>query len=134
MLEPIVFPDAEALLIGALADALTVDTYAIAPVDRNIGDEFVVVVRVGGPNRDEVVDDATLVFEAWSAGRTSAMALAQQVRARVHALVGSMIDGVPVYRVRESAGPAWQPDPDTRHPRVVFSAQVSVRGTAESGS
>lgn len=134
MLEPIVFPDAEALLLGYLADALTVDTYAIAPADREDGDEFLVVVRVGGPNRDEVVDDATLVFESWSAGRTSAMALAQQARAHVHALVGSMIDGVAVYRVRESAGPAWQPDPDTRHARVVFSAQVSLRGSVESGS
>lgn len=134
MLEPIIFPDVESLLIDALGDSLGVDVRSTVPADRELGDEFLRVVRVGGTSRDEVVDDATLVFEAWSDGRTGAMALAQRARGHVRALKGTTLDGVAIYRHRDVSAPAYQPDPDSQHPRAVFTAQVSARGEAETGS
>lgn len=134
MLEPIVFPDAETLLIDELVDILGEDVRSSVPADRVLGDRFVIVQRVGGVARDEVIDDATIGFEAWAEGRTAACDLIQLVRAHVRALVGSTIGGVPVSRVRDIGGPAWQPDPDSTHPRYVYTAAVTLKGSALVGS
>lgn len=134
MLQPIVFPDAEALLIDVLAEFIDAPVGAIVPPNLDPGDEHVAVIRAGGVSRDLVVDDPTIVFEARAGGRTAAQALIQQVRAHVHALVGSTLDGVAVYRVRDVGGPAWQPDPDTRAPRFVYTASISLRGAVADGS
>jgi hypothetical protein len=58
------------------------------------------------------------------------MALAQTVRGLVLALPGMVIRGVTFYRTDEAGGPAELPDPLTSLPRVVFTEQVRVRGTA----
>lgn len=132
--EPILFPDAEALLIDVLAEFIDADVSAIVPPDLAAGAEHVAVSRQGGISRDVVVDDATIVFESRAGGRTAAQALIQLVRAHVHALVGSTLDGVAVSRVRDVGGPAWQPDPDTRTPRFVYTASITLRGAAIEGS
>lgn len=134
MLPVVVYPDAEALVLDAIADELSVTKHSVVPTDRDGTETFLACRRVGGPNRDVVVDDATLSIEAWAPTKAAAHDLIQQARGVLHSLVGSQLDGVPVYDVSEFAGPAYLPDPDSSHPRYTLTASVSLRGSTPTGS
>lgn len=127
---PILYPDAAAMLCTAFAASLSVPTGTTVPTDRTDSSTFLLVRRVGGPNRDIVVDDASLAIEAWAPTEAAAHDLLQQARAELHALTGTVVDGVAVYRVQEFAGPASLPDPLSSQPRYTMTVSVSVRGTA----
>lgn len=133
-MELITFPDAEATILAGIALVLSdVDVVDTVPTSRTLDDTFLLCRRVGGPSRSVVVDDASVTLEGWAPSREQAHDLLQNARAALHALVGTTVDGVPVYRVQEFAGPAYLPDPDSNHPRYTLTASVSLRG-AVSGS
>lgn len=128
MAETIVFPDAVALVRQALTTAGVANVVHQIPRDRPA--QFVTVVRTGGaPAHDLVVDPAQVTVDSWAATGPAAMALAQQVRAYLHALTGTSVAGTAVYGVRELAGPAELPDPDSEAPRVRQSFQIGLRAT-----
>lgn len=130
-MELITFPDAEATVLAGIALVLSdVDMVDTVPTGRTSDDTFLLCRRVGGPNRDLVVDDASVTLEGWAPSREEAHDLIQDARAALHALEGTTVDGVEVYRVQEFAGPAYLPDPDSTHPRYTLTASVSLRGTS----
>jgi hypothetical protein len=133
MTDVIIFPDTAALVLSALGDAMSVDTYGTPPTDRDGSETFLVCRRVGGPSRDVVVDDASVALEAWAPTPAAAHDLLQEARGVLHSLAHTVVDGVPIYRVQEFAGPAFLPDPESSHPRYTLTASVSVRG-AVTGS
>jgi hypothetical protein len=126
--EPVVFPDAVAVVTTYLDSVLTEPVGNKVPNPRPTA--FVVCDRVGGARRNLVVDDANVVVEAWAAADADAHDLAQLARAHVLSLPGQVVGGVPVYDVDELGGPGNQPDPLSGQSRYVFTVQVAVRGTA----
>lgn len=133
MSEVVVFPDAVALTLTYLASVLPEHGYDVPTCQRVPNPRpavFVRVLRVGGPRLNLVVDAATLTVEAWAADDDDAMALAQLTRALLHAMAGTTVDGVAIYRVQEFAGPAMQPDAVSDQPRAVATYSVETRGAA----
>lgn len=127
--EVIVFPDAVATLKVGLDDAsLGVDVVHAVPHPRPAS--FVQLVRAGGFSHSIVVDSATISVDCWAATSPAAMTLAQLVRAHLHAMSGTTVDGTAVYAVQELAGPAEVPDPDSDQPRVRQTFQIGLRATA----
>lgn len=134
MTDLVVFPDTASLVLNAIGDELGVDKYDTPPTNRDGTETFLVAQRFGGPSRVHVVDDASIVLEAWAPTRDGAHDLIQEARAQLHALQGTQVDGVQIYRVTEFAGPAWDPDPTSSHPRWTLRSQVSVRGSVIQSS
>lgn len=134
---PIVFPDIAMLLIGLLEDAhddrgMAVSVYGGIPNPRPTA--FTTVRRTGGV-RQTIVSDAPIVaFECWADSLELAHDIAQIDRAVVIASEGTQIDGHPIYRINELAGPAELPDPLSQQSRYTFTIQVGVRGFAEPDS
>lgn len=125
---PTVFRDAEALLIDHLADALPdLEVYGQVPDPRP--GRFATINRLGGVRRNAVTDGPMVTFECWANDLGTAMDDAQDVRAEVHALVGQVLDGSPVYKVDEIGGPARLPAEDTPQDRVAFTVEVLIRGS-----
>lgn len=133
MRTPILFPDAAALAIGFLADALDAQGDSAA-VSQDVPDprpaRFVTVTRGGGVRHTLVSDAATLLVECWAATSADAHDLAQMSRALLGSMVGSVVDGVQVYRVDEVGGPQQLPDPLSEQPRYVFTLSAHFRGAA----
>lgn len=127
--EPIVFPNAEGKLAVYLRDVLGEQVENTVPNPRP--DRFIVVRRVGGPRETMVSDAASVAVEGWDKdGNAEAHDLAALARAWILALPGEVIDGTPVYKVEEIAGPANLPDPLSDHHRWTFTVAVHLRGTA----
>lgn len=133
MPEVIVFPDAAAAVIDGLEAELAARSN-MTPVRSRVPDPrpvtFVRVQRVGGPRRNLVVDDATVVVEAWAADEATGHDLAQLCRGIVHSLAGSTVGDTVVYRVDEFAGPGLLPDPVSQQTRWTMTFQISTRGRA----
>jgi len=133
MPEVIVFPDVAAAVIAGLEAELAARSNT-TPVRSRVPDPrpatFVRVRRIGGPRRNLVVDDATVVVEAWAADEASGHDLAQLCRGIVHSFAGSTIADTTIYRVDEIAGPGLLPDPVSEQTRWTFTLQISARGTA----
>lgn len=127
MSETIVFPDAALLVIDYLNDHLAASVEPRIPAERPAA--FLTVQRVGGPRATLVTDAPLLAIEAWGDNDEDAHDLAQEARAQLHALPGTVLDGVAVYRVDEAAGPALLPDPLSNQSRYVFTVAVHLRGT-----
>lgn len=129
----IVFPDAAALAIGFLADALVAQGDG-AVVSQNVPDprpvRFVTVTRGGGVRHTLISDAATLLVECWASSPADAHDLAQLSRALLIAMEGSVVDGVQAYRVDEVGGPQQLPDPLSEQPRYVFTLSAHFRGYA----
>ena len=133
MAESVLFPDAVQLLRTALVDAGVGTVVHDIPNPRPV--EFVTLIRTGGaPAHDVVVDPAQITVDSWAASSPAAMALAQQVRSLLQALRGTVISGTAVYGVRELAGPADLPDPDSGAPRVRQSFQIGFRGQSTAAT
>lgn len=134
----VVFPDATDVVIFHLADELTAVFGETAPVGPRVPDprpaKFVRVVRTGGARLNVVADDPQITVESWAERDEDAHDLAQHCRAVLHAMPGTSVDGVAVYRVAEAAGPANLPDPESAQPRYVQTFTVALRGAAPSAS
>jgi hypothetical protein len=123
--ESIVFPDATATVITGLDAALTEPVSSRVPNPRPA--TFVTVQRAGGPRRNIVTDEATLIVESWAATPAAAHDLAQNARATIHALLGTSVDGVRILRTEETSGPAYLPDPDSQQARYTQTFSVALR-------
>lgn len=131
MSAPIIFPDIEQLLCDELPGLMATQGISSLNVSSRVPKvrpaEFVRVMRTGGSQRDKVTDLPTVVVEAWAATESRANRIAQTVRGVLHEL--TELDGVPVYEVREFAGPANLPDPATAAVRYTATYQIAVRGS-----
>jgi hypothetical protein len=129
---PVVFPDVEDLVREYLVEQLPLYGYEDIPVHISIPAErpeaFVTVPRVGGPRRNLVVDAATVSVDSWHQTPKQAQDLAQVVRGLVNALPGRILDGYPVYKVEEFAGPGNLPDNLSAHSRYTATYSVHIRG------
>lgn len=128
MTEAVAFPDAEALLVSALASPLGVPVSTDVPNPRPA--EFVRVTRVGGARRDLVTDLPLVVVECWATDETAAADLVRRARAYVFALAQSSVGGEWVRAVTEVGGVQFFPDPESATPRYQFTAQLQTRGVA----
>lgn len=129
-METIVFPDAASLVATHLADELGVQTGTVLP--DPVPDYFVRVRRVGGTRATLVSDAALLAIEAYADFSDAAHDLAQEARAAVHALLGTSVQGHPVYKTEEVAGPFDLPDPLSNQARYTFTVAVHFRGAASA--
>ena len=123
----VLFPDAVDIAIQALDAALSEPVRSRVPNPRPA--TFVRVIRTGGPRRNIVTDQPTLTVESWASTCEAASDLAQRARQALHNLVGTQVDGVPIYRVDEASGPADLPDPLSDQARYSQTFSVALRGT-----
>lgn len=126
MPDPVLFLDAAAAVATHLNDTLGVATAGKVPNPRPA--EFYRVLRVGGVAREKVMDDATIVVEAWAPTDEEADDLAQLARAHLLAMVNVTVADVLVYRVVDVAGPANLPDPLSNQSRSTATYTVTTRG------
>lgn len=123
----IAFPDAVEVLNTLIRSAVDpVHVGARTPNPRP--SKFIRTTRTGGPRRDLVTDQPTLVIEAWAEQLVDAIDLASTARTAVLAGRGQTVAGVQLYAVREMSGPADMPDPDSHQERVRFTVQLDLRG------
>lgn len=128
MRDAVLFPDAAKAVATYLNDALDVTTDIKVPNPRPA--TFLRVQRVGGPSREVVIDDATVVVEAWAPTDQAAENLAQLARAHLLALHGDTVGTTLIYRCIDVGGPGRLPDPASGSPRSTATYQVTVRGAA----
>lgn len=130
-MEAVLFPDAPERIADAIqvghrrAFTSELETFNRTPSPRPA--EFVKVLGVGGNSRDRVTDVATVAVEAWAATRSRAAALAQEVRAVIHAMEGSTFDGYSVQEVAEYAAPGDLPDPLSDQFRYTATYAIAIR-------
>lgn len=131
--ETIVFPDGVLTAVTILRAGLTTkgDT---ASVHREVPavrpSRWVQVVLTGGDRHTLVSDAKQVTVSAWAGRFDQAAALAELCRGILGAAAGSVVGGVPVYRVDEIGSPYDNPDPVTGSQRVTFSVRLHVRGVA----
>lgn len=122
-MEPYEFVNVERGLISSIRAAAGIAAGVDIPNPRP--PEFVQVSRVGGVAR--LVSESPMVqLIVWGGTWSSAFSLAARVRRIVHSL--SMLEGQPVYRVREVGGLSRSPDPVNGSPRYQFTVEIQVRG------
>lgn len=133
------FPDATWVAIEGLTDGfatlgITADVMSWVPRDTAtiVVPPLVTVTRSGGVARNLIADDAELTVEAWGATVAAAHDLAASARAVLHAMAGTVADGIAVYKVTDTAGPANLPDPDSGVPRYTFGVSMTLRGAVAS--
>lgn len=121
-------PDAEQLLIDYLAPVLAVPVGTKAAA----GNEFVRLIRTGGPRPTLVTDRPQITFEAYSSRGSTAWALAEKARIAVFALAGTRLGTVSIKEVEEVGGPANLPDPVfPALTRYSFTLAIHLRGRQE---
>jgi hypothetical protein len=97
---------------------------------RQEGSEpFGVLRRVGGVRGRWVTDEPMVTVEAWAPDRSDAYRACADACTELQRLVGEVTDGVTVYRVAETSGPANLPDPESTMPRYTATVLVRVRST-----
>lgn len=87
--------------------------------------EFLLVLSGGGTQRDLVVDNPTIIVEAWADRPSRAIELAQAARGLMHWFTD--INGTPVYNVSEFAAPGDLPDPLSHQARYTATYSVPMR-------
>lgn len=130
MVEVLVAPDAEALLISYLNTAYAARSNSVragTEVPANRPSAFVRVIRVGGTSA-LVVDSVTFAIESWADDPILAYTNAALTRGLIHA-IGS-VNGSQFYNPQEFAGPANLPDPESGQARYTQTISVGVRQTA----
>lgn len=133
MSQIVVFPDAAAVIVGHLRAALAArDDPAVigTQVPHPRPGRLVRIRRTGGPRLNRVADRPQLSVECWAPTAEQAADLAQLCRGLIHAMRGTTVAGVAIYRVAELAGPAELPDPASDQPRYVQTFEIAMRGTA----
>lgn len=124
MIELIVFPDAEAVMVEHLPARVGVPVTTKVPASRP--DSFLRVQRTGGSRRDRVTDRPMLTFEAWAPTETAAQDLAALAHGHLYLLADEQVG--PVRACRDVGGPVSSPDPESDTPRYVFTVLVDMRG------
>jgi hypothetical protein len=124
--EHVEFGDAAGLAITVAEAAVTPPVSGDVPNPRP--DRFATITRHGGVSRHRLIDEATLVIEAWGATPADAHDLAQAIRSALFAASGTEVDGWTIYQVEDSAGPGDLPDPHSDQPRVTTTMVFPVRG------
>ena len=124
--ELIGFPDVETLILSVINPELAtrlpgVQGYTKVPLTRP--NEFVRVIRFGGPSETIISENALIIIEAWAQSETRAVTILNMVRAILHAQDGS------IFGVTEISGPNNLPDPLTSQIRYTQNLGVRVRGT-----
>ena len=125
----LVFPDVVALVLDGLRTglgALGVGAACVARLPAGYTPDA--GPTVGGVTRDVVLHDADVALEAWAADQQAAHDLMQLALGVTRALAGSRVNGESVYRVAETDGPAYAPDPESDQPRFTATVVVTVRG------
>lgn len=104
-------PDAEALLIGYLAEQLPATGFDVPVSDRTpqTGIESVTLYRTGGVRRDLVTDQAQITVDVRAASGSRAVAILQMTRALLNDLWSRTLEGFQVYQVVELSGPYSNP-------------------------
>ncbi len=126
MLLPVVFPDAELVVVTHLRPRLDpVEVHVQVPTDRP--DQFLTIRRSGG-TADRLTDRPLIDVFAWARTDEDAKDLAQLALAHMGAIRGRHA-GVSVQGVTEYAGLSPAPD-QSAQPRWTFSVELSIRGVA----
>jgi hypothetical protein len=121
--------DTEKLLIDYLAPVLAVPVGTKAPGNVN---EFVKLLRTGGPRATPVSDRPQITIEAYSTRGTTAWDLADRARMAMFALAGTRLAGASIKEVVEIGGPSNLPDPIFPSlTRYTFTLAVHLRGRQE---
>lgn len=128
MRDAVLFPDTAAAVCTYLNTTLGVQTSNKVPNPRPA--EFYRVQRVGGTSRELVIDDATIVVEAWAPTDEEADDLAQLARAHLLAIYNDTVGETLLYRAVDVAAPGLLPDPISGSPRSTATYQVTARGVA----
>jgi hypothetical protein len=107
--------DVEQLLITYLMANIGFSIPIATRIERlTVGDkrppESIVLVRTGGPRRDQFTDQPTIAVDVRAPTETRAVAISNRVRALINDLQDSLLGGVQVYTVDEFSGPANAPD------------------------
>jgi hypothetical protein len=81
-----------------------------APANLNDVLPYIQVARIGGRERDYVLDTASVAFDVFAASRPAARALAVALRnAVLLELAGSVTGGAFITKTRTLSAPAWRP-------------------------
>lgn len=131
MSDPLIaLPDAEKAVVAYLtgAQAVAVGIRNPPTATDTDGAEFVRVRRIGGTVRSRRVDAPTFDVLVWAGTDERRMAIALDVRARLHAAVGTAVGGVRLGGVvTEILGPRRMPDPGNPQAEVVmFTIQLAM--------
>jgi hypothetical protein len=121
----IVFPDAEQIIREAIATATGEQWFVRPPASLPEG-RFGTVRRIGGRSDSLVTDTARLRFTCWGVDDPDALTFAQEARARLLALYGTVLSSVPIYSVVEVGGPV--PFTDNERPTYFFTHDIRLRG------
>lgn len=131
MITPVLFPDVELHFTGYLRTALAARSEPYASgvkVDRiaptTLPARLVTIRRDGGPQLDQVREQARLTVNVWHETQQGATDLARLVRA----LLWASPNGDPVLRVSLNSGPSNVPEENGR-PHLVMTFDAVIRGT-----
>lgn len=113
-------------LVGTILAGLGVPVVSRVPNPRPAA--FIRVQRQGGTASQIVADNPMVTVESWAETEEAAHDTLQLVRQAIKGAQGTVVTGVPIYRVIEVAGPASLPDPDSRQERWSYMAQLMTRG------
>jgi hypothetical protein len=126
-MELIEFADVEALVIEAITDDFTTSNPGVpaaTKVPNPRPEEFIRVIRAGGPRETLISENAFVLVEAWAATEARAVKLLNRARAVLFAQDGAL------FGVTEIGGPSNLPDPTTSQVRYTSTLGVRARGTA----
>lgn len=123
---PTDLPDVEQLLVAYLEPILDVPVRTRVP--RHRPQRWLQVRRIGGV-LEMPRDRPRVDLIAWGHDDGAAHDLCMAARVAVHALQGATLLGVVCYRVEEFLGPSRRDDIDTGTPRMLMTAQLSLRAT-----
>jgi hypothetical protein len=128
----LVFPDVVALVVPTLTTQLPALVGGPVHVGNRVPsprpDRFVVLRRAGGSRITIVTEAATINVAAWAQSVPEADDIAQACRSVLHGMAGSLVDGVPIYKVDDLGAPAEEADPLSDQPMSQLSVSVHVRG------
>lgn len=127
-MEPILFSDIEAALVGWLRDILDLPHSVHGRVPNPRPERFITVQRTGGPRLNLVTDAPLVTFETWDVDTDDAAAAAAVVRAHVLAARNVRTpNGTLIHRVEELSGPFLLPDV-SREARYAWNVRIGTRG------
>lgn len=121
------FADVEKLLVGWLKTQLTpVRVVTETPANLQAVLPVIQVGRVGGADRDVVIDNALVTVDCFGASREAAKTLAEQVRTALRfQLPGHATTDCVVTKTTTVSAPAWRPWDDTSLRRFGASYQIT---------
>lgn len=131
MATPMVFSDAEQIIVDWLSSELTAYGTTVAVSTRVPSPRpttFVRVLRSGGVIYSRVTEAAMITVDCYADKESDAEALAQKVRALLRYAPGQLVSPV-CYRVDEVGGPVNEPDPLTSQARYSQTFEIHLRGS-----